>query len=73
LDAISAATWVDIIHIDHGLHRAATEVLRIHQDKRWSLVDCSSIVVMKSLGITAALTNDHHFEQAGLTRLLQVH
>lgn len=34
-------------------------------DKEWSLVDCISFVVMQELGITEALTGDHHFEQAG--------
>jgi predicted nucleic acid-binding protein len=34
-------------------------------DKKWSLTDCISFVVMEERGITEALTSDHHFEQAG--------
>jgi predicted nucleic acid-binding protein len=41
------------------------------KDKDFSLVDCSSFVLMKELGISAALTTDQHFEQAGFIRLLK--
>jgi uncharacterized protein len=39
-------------------------------DKEWSLTDCISFVVMEEHGLTQALTNDHHFEQAGFEVLL---
>jgi hypothetical protein len=39
-------------------------------DKKWSLTDCISFVVMQDRGITEALTGDHHFEQAGFKILL---
>jgi predicted nucleic acid-binding protein len=34
-------------------------------DKEYSLTDCRSMIAMKSLGLTEALTNDHHFLQEG--------
>jgi uncharacterized protein len=34
-------------------------------DKGWTLTDCISFAIMKEHGIQAALTGDHHFEQAG--------
>ncbi len=40
-------------------------------DKRWSLTDCISFVVMEEQGITHALTGDRHFEQAGFVALLK--
>jgi uncharacterized protein len=40
-------------------------------DKKWSLTDCISFVVMREQGIAEALTGDHHFEQAGFTVLLK--
>ena len=40
-------------------------------DQEWSLTDCISFIVMREYGLTAALTTDHHFEQAGFTVLLK--
>ena len=40
-------------------------------DKSWSLTDCISFEVMKHLDILEALTEDHHFEQAGFRALLR--
>jgi predicted nucleic acid-binding protein len=50
---------------------AGVELYRSRPDKEWSLTDCISFTVMKERGITAALTGDHHFEQAGFTALLK--
>ncbi len=40
-------------------------------DQEWGLVDCSSFRLMAALNIREALTNDHHFTQAGFTILMQ--
>ena len=40
-------------------------------DQEWGLVDCSSFQIMARLGIREALTNDHHFTQAGFNILMQ--
>lgn len=40
-------------------------------DKDWSLTDCISFVVMREHGLTDALTEDHHFEQASFVALLK--
>ncbi len=41
------------------------------RDKKWSLTDCISFVVMENEGIREALTGDHDFEQAGFVALLK--
>lgn len=40
---------------------------RQHDDKEWSLVDCTSFLIMEERGIQSVLTGDHHFAQAGYT------
>lgn len=40
-------------------------------DKKWSLTDCISFVVMKDLAITDALTGDGDFVQAGFRILMK--
>ena len=71
IDAIKQSPSVDLIHIDHSLDDQAWQLLTERVDKNWSLVDCSSFVVMQNERITESLTTDHHFEQAGFVRLLK--
>ena len=47
-------------------HRGVTKYRR-HRDKEWSLVDCTSFLIMDEYGIRSALTGDRHFAQAGYT------
>jgi uncharacterized protein len=71
LEAIQAASWVEIVHIEPDLHRQAWLLLKSRPDKSWSLVDCASFSLMSQRRIREALTGDHHFEQAGFIRLLK--
>ena len=70
IDAVRAAPWLAIVHVDPGHDTAAMDLLRSRPDKDWSLADCASFVVMHSRGISQALTTDHHFAQAGFVSLL---
>ncbi len=49
----------------------ATRLYDSRPDKDWSLTDCTSFIVMNDLGITEALTADHHFEQAGFAIIMR--
>jgi len=71
INGIKESAFFDIIHIDENFDLLAWELLENRTDKNWSLVDCSSFVVMNETGITDALTTDRHFEQAGFIRLLR--
>jgi uncharacterized protein len=53
-------------HFDAGL-----SLYVAREDKGWSLTDCISFVVMQREGITEALTEDRHFEQAGFVALMK--
>lgn len=60
---------VKLIHVDATLFQESWRWLERHQDKRYSLTDCVSFVVMKQLKIKTALTFDKHFAQAGFQML----
>ncbi|HLM90569.1 MAG TPA: PIN domain-containing protein [Thermoplasmata archaeon] len=54
--------WVEPVH-----HHQAIELMSAHEDKEWSVADCSSFVIMRALGIQDAFTFDRDFAQAGFT------
>jgi predicted nucleic acid-binding protein len=61
---------VEVAWIDEALHREGMRLLEARPDKRYSLCDAISFVLMKRRGLDEALTTDHHFEQEGFRRLL---
>jgi len=71
VDAVKNAPYVRLIHIDAAIDEQAWKLLKSREDKALSLVDATSFVVMEQFCILEALTTDHHFEQAGLVRLLK--
>jgi predicted nucleic acid-binding protein len=71
IDAIKAAAYIEVVHIDDANDTLAWTLCKSRIDKGWSLVDCTSFVVMQQLEIPEALTTDQHFEQAGFVRLLK--
>jgi uncharacterized protein len=70
IETIQAAAWVEVVHVDSTLDVQTLTLFKQRRDKMWSLVDCSSFVVMHHRGITEAFTTDHHFEQSGFIRTL---
>ena len=48
----------------------AVDLYNARPDQEWSLVDCASFQLMQERNIREALTNDHHFTQAGFTILM---
>ena len=71
VNGIKNSQFVQLVHIDPITDAAAWKLLSERPDKTWSLVDCSSFIVMQNEGLTQALTTDHHFAQAGFVPLLK--
>lgn len=71
LDLLKESPDVRIITASSDLFERGIELFRQRSDKDWSLTDCISFVAMKDENIVAALTGDHHFEQAGFRALLK--
>jgi predicted nucleic acid-binding protein len=62
-----------VAYVDRDVLEQALGLYEARDDKQWGLVDCTSFVVMRRLGIRDAFTTDRHFEQAGFTCLLPRH
>lgn len=71
IQSLKTSPYIDILHIGPETDTQAWQLLANREDKNWSLVDCSSFIVMQQKNIAESLTNDHHFEQAGFIRLLK--
>jgi len=61
---------VQIIPASADLFQRGLALFAARPDKEWSLTDCTSFEVMRDLGLSEALTADHHFQQAGFIALL---
>jgi uncharacterized protein len=61
---------VEILYIDRAIDNRAWALLEARPDKEWSLVDASSIIIMKNFGMKEALSTDRCFPQEGLIKLL---
>ena len=60
---------VDVLPQTRADFDAALALYEARPDKEYSLTDCRSMLAMRGLGLTEALTNDHHFTQEGFTIL----
>jgi len=68
LQSMSGVTIIEPRQVDY---ESGVKLYRERMDKRWSLTDCISFVLMSERGLTEALTADHHYEQAGYRALLR--
>lgn len=73
INKIKSDVSVEIIHIGQVIDNRAWTLLEARPDKVWSLVDASSIIIMKDFGIREALSTDRCFSQEGLIKLLDAH
>ncbi len=60
---------VEVLPVEAALFEARWAYFQRRADKRYSLTDCISFVVMERDGVHEALSFDRHFEQAGFERL----
>jgi hypothetical protein len=70
IDRLRRRDDVEIVDLDGNCFNRGWDLYRNRPDKSWGLVDCISFVVMRERGLTAALTTDRHFAQAGYRALL---
>jgi predicted nucleic acid-binding protein len=68
-EALLNSQSVTLVHVEEPLFAEAWREFARHADKRYSLTDCVSFVVMRRRRIKKALAFDKHFIQAGFDRL----
>ena len=68
-EALLNSRVVTLVHVDEPIFAEAWREFTRQSDKRYSLTDCVSFVVMKRRRIKAVLAFDKHFTQAGFERL----
>ncbi|MCS6839767.1 MAG: PIN domain-containing protein [Roseiflexus sp.] len=71
IDSFLSSSDVEIVHLTPQLFERAYSLYKQYQDKEWGLIDCISFEVMREAGVTAALTFDQHFVQAGFQALMR--
>jgi predicted nucleic acid-binding protein len=59
-----------VVTVDCALLERAVAFRAQRADKRWALTDCISFVVMADHGVTAAMSADRDFVQAGFRAML---
>jgi predicted nucleic acid-binding protein len=60
---------VDVLPQTRADFDAALALYEARPDKGYSLIDCRSMIALRTLGVFEVLTNDHHFTQEGSTIL----
>jgi len=70
LSALESDAKIEVVSASEELCGQAFELFQQRMDKEWGMTDCLSFVVMSEREITAALTADDHFRQAGFQALL---
>jgi predicted nucleic acid-binding protein len=71
IDALRSDPDVRIVQSGTSLFEHGLKLYKARSDKRWSLTDCISFVVMEQEGLREAVSGDHHFEQAGFVTLMK--
>jgi predicted nucleic acid-binding protein len=70
INAIKSDVSVEIVYIQRTIDDRAWALLEARPDQKWSLVDASSIIIMKDFRMTEALSTDECFPTEGLIKLL---
>lgn len=63
---------VSLIKVTDDIETAAIGLFFRYEDKRWGVVDCTSLIVMEQTGCSRALAYDLHFKEASRQRGFQL-
>lgn len=63
-DILQDTELSQVVYIDRKLEEGAVDLFWRYQDKRWGVVDCTSILLMEREKCSVAFGYDHHFIEA---------
>ena len=72
INSLYGSNQCTIIPIQTNLIKDSLKFFSNRRDKTYSLTDCMSFIVMRTLGIHYSLSSDTHFQQEGFCPLLLV-
>ncbi len=64
-DRLARSGNLRVVRVSERDFDAGLELMIAHEDKRWSLTDCTSFVLMRQLSIDNAFSFDRNFREAG--------
>ncbi len=70
IEGLRSLPVLEVIPVSERLFAAGWKLYCQRSDKSWGLTDCISFSVMGQRRLAQAFTSDHHFEQAGFSKLL---
>jgi uncharacterized protein len=56
---------VQVVRVSDNDFERSVDFMIAHEDKRWSLTDCTSFILMQELEVVDAFTFDRNFTEAG--------
>ena len=71
LQTLEQDPYYETVPMSEELYARAFQLYSARPDKEWGLIDCVSFTLMQDRNISAALTADEHFLQAGFRALLR--
>jgi uncharacterized protein len=66
---LGQSSSIQVVRVSDNDFERSVDLMLAHEDKRWSLTDCTSFVVMKDFEIGDAFTFDRNFAEAGFRAL----
>ena len=63
-DILQDSELSQIVYIDRELEEGAIDLFWRYQDKKWGIVDCTSMLLMEREKCSLAFGYDHHFVEA---------
>jgi predicted nucleic acid-binding protein len=64
-DLVKGSSSLQVVRVSDRDFDHAVDLMLAHEDKRWSLTDCTCFVLMRELEVANAFTFDHNFSEAG--------